>query len=254
MFRIVARLARFGAALALSAGSASAQVVLAGSLGEQGGGLGTQYSLLTVQSPGSTTTESGCITPTGGTSCLSYADDVVKTGAAQTQVQYLDQAGLLGLSGSNLRIVGNFTEQQNASSDVVLDNLQLFLYRTLTVDRRGDATSFQTLFTSRSLTPRPQLLDDYSGIGGFGYVFRLDGDDVDLFDAALDPHANALGTISVGIGVSLANVTGGQESFSLARAGTPPGGSVVPEPSTYVLMASGLLGLAGVARRKKPKG
>ena len=31
-------------------------------------------------------------------------------------------------------------------------------------------------------------------------------------------------------------------------------GSVVPEPSTYVLLASGRLGLAGVARRKKQQG
>jgi hypothetical protein len=32
------------------------------------------------------------------------------------------------------------------------------------------------------------------------------------------------------------------------------GGNVVPEPSTYVLLASGMLGLAGVARRKKLQG
>ena len=51
-----------------------------------------------------------------------------------------------------------------------------------------------------------------------------------------------------------ADLTNGQNTGAQAwasRTGGSGTGSVVPEPSTYLLMGSGLLGLAGIARRRR---
>jgi hypothetical protein len=81
----------------------------------------------------------------------------------------------------------------------------------------------------------------------------------------------------IGSNLSLANIGVGLRVQSIGQAGlsdkcfsvgdanctvtTPSGGiggggqgSVVPEPSTYVLLASGMLGLVGVARRRQRQG
>jgi hypothetical protein len=54
-----------------------------------------------------------------------------------------------------------------------------------------------------------------------------------------------------------ADLTDGRNTGAVAWSGRVGGGgqgSVVPEPSTYVLLASGMIGLVGVARRRKQQG
>jgi len=228
-------------ALALPAGAGAQQIVSGGltllsmtPIGSTGGGLGAQTTILTLQNTGpNATTESGCITPTGASTTMTQCGGLtitgtgdVMTGASQSRTAFISQ-----LTGSTLRLGFNATEPANAP-DATINSLALTLF------------SGNTALASFTLGDTPlTLTNTLTGIGNFGFVFGLTATAQATFNSFLNSP-----NLSIGVATNLSNVTGGPETFNLATTGP---GQVIPEPSTYVLMASGLLGLAGLARRRQ---
>jgi hypothetical protein len=208
---------------------AHAQLVFLGQSAASGGGLGAVATLLTLQSPGNSTNESGCIAPSGTASC-GFTNVGVQTGASQTLVQPV--SAFSGLTANNFRLYVNASEPGNDNL-ITLNNLQVRLY----------SSTGSVLFESLPFASPLTLNNTLSGVGNFGYLFGVSATQQAAFNTAL---ASAT---SIGVGASISDASGGQETISV---GVGPGvTSVVPEPSTYLLMASGLAGLMMVRRRRQ---
>ena len=210
---------------------AHAQLTLLGQSAATGGGLGAVATVLTLLNPGGTTAESGCIGPTG-VDC-GFANANVQSG--QSQLRSVSE--FPGLTGSNFRLFLNAAEPGNDNS-VTLGNAVLRLYSGNT-----------QVFSSTALTAPLTLDNALPGTGNYGFLFGLSTGDQVRFNTALAANPSAM----IGVGASLTNVSGGNESFAVGTIGGGGGGggtSVVPEPSTYLLMASGLVAI-GLLQRKR---
>jgi len=193
-----------------------------------GGGLGNVATILTLLSPGNSTNATGCVGLTGFTGC-GFSDANVQQG--QSQLRSVTE--FPGLTGETFRLFFNAAEPGNDQT-VTLNALVVTMYG-----------AGSTTYTA-SLTPTPLTLTNaLQGIGNYGYLFGLTSSSLAGFDAFLAANPMAM----IGVGASLADASGGPETFSVGLGAA----TVVPEPSTYLLMACGLSGLLWVNRQRRKR-
>ena len=228
---------------------ARADLVMVGEVTIGGTGLGTVNTVLTIQSQANATTEQGCVVRSGstdaignftyatsGTGCVIGTNGDVLTGTSQTQTRTLAEAGIT--SASNFAILFNASEPSGNS--ISLDGMIANFY-----DASGNL-----IFSASSDKSQYNFDQTFTGTGNTGQEFTLDATQAAALQTAIN-NAGGVGNVRVGLGAAAGNpfaATGGNETFFVFNSGRA---TVVPEPSTVVLTASGMIGLVGFMRRRR---
>ncbi len=215
--------------LAIPAVGAQASLEYLGTQQFQGTGLGAVNTILTIQSPGNSTFESGSVGL--NSSGVEVISGDAKTGASQTQVRSISSLGLS--QASDLRIVFNAVEPGNTSANSInLDDLVLNIY----------SPGGSLLFTSGSFAAQ-SFANTFTGTGQAGFVFGLDTTQAAQAQAQAF-SGGSFGNNLIGLSATASMATGGPETFFV---------TAVPEPETYLMMLSGLGLLGFIARRRARK-
>jgi len=214
----------------LGAGSAFADLISLGPVSLGGQGLGGVSTVLTMQSPGSSTTETGCVgagtggvTVTGSSVCVSG-----NLGGNEQAINSTFSATSLGLTDfNNLRIIFNASEP--SSNSISLDKLALSLWNPAT----------GTLIDAKNLPAPINFPSTNPGVGNAGFGFKLDSAQAALENSLLAIFPN----LFIGLSATASDASGGLETFSIGSV------AAVPEPASYALMGLGFAGLIMLGKR-----
>jgi hypothetical protein len=188
------------------------------------GGVGhTPPSVLSIQSPGSTSNASGGVAWNGKKDVLSGD----AKGGAHSQTLTFSQAGIT--NAGQLRI---FMDTEDPDNDLTLNSLVLTAY----------GSNGSILFQG-SLSGPIHFGDELNGQGHGDRVFGLDSIQAARLQAAFQADPN----LRLGLSASTSDDTG---SFTNFKIGQGPA-TTVPEPATLLLLGTGVAGMAAKVRRRK---
>ena len=207
------------AMFALSSVARADIVYLPGATAPSGGVGHTPESILSIQSPGSTSNAAGGVSWNGNKDVLSGD---AKHGVHSKTLTFA-QAGIS--NAGQLRI---FMDTEDPDNDLMLNQLVLTAY----------GSSGQVLFQG-SLQAPIHFGDEQNGQGHGDRVFALTADQAALLQAAYRSDPN----LRLGLFAGTSDDTGSFTNFKLGE-----GPASVPEPTTMFLFGTGLVGLAARAQ------